>query len=80
MVRPAAIQPVHGERSRAIPTRVGYALFGWLFPVVKLAFPKYVTTTERVGRAMIHLAKYGGAKRVLESADIDALGKASAPG
>jgi hypothetical protein len=29
---------------------------------------------------MIHLAKYGGAKRLLESADIDALGKASAPG
>ena len=25
MVRPAAIQPLHGERSRATPTRIGYA-------------------------------------------------------
>ena len=75
MVRPAAIQPVHGERSRATITRIGYALFGWMFPLVKLMFPRYVTTTERVGRAMLYLAKYGGRKRVLESADIDELGR-----
>jgi uncharacterized protein YbjT (DUF2867 family) len=78
MVRPAAIQPVHGERSRATITRVGYAAFGWLFPVIKLVAPRHVTTTERVGRAMLRLAKYGGPKRVLESADIDALGRLSA--
>lgn len=78
MVRPAAIQPQHGERSRATPTRIGYALFGWLFPVVKLLFPTYVTTTERVGRAMLRLAKHGGPKRILESADIDELGRESA--
>jgi uncharacterized protein YbjT (DUF2867 family) len=77
MVRPAAVQPLHGERSRATPTRVGYTLFGWLFPVVKFLFPKYVTTTERIGRAMLYLAKHGGPKRVLESVDIDALGRAA---
>ncbi len=77
MVRPAAIQPVHGERSRATITRVGYATLGWMFPVIKLMFPRYVTTTERVGRAMLRLAKHGGTKRVLESVDIDALGRAS---
>jgi uncharacterized protein YbjT (DUF2867 family) len=75
MVRPAAIQPQHGVKSRATPTRIAYATLGWLFPVMKLLFPKYVTTTERLGRAMVHLAKHGGPKRVLESLDIDELGR-----
>jgi uncharacterized protein YbjT (DUF2867 family) len=74
-VRPAAIQPTHGETSRATPTRVAYAALGWLFPVVKTMFPKYVTTTERLARAMLHMAKHGAPKRVLESADIDELGR-----
>ena len=74
-VRPAAIQPVHGETSRATPTRIAYATLGWLFPVVKAVFPKYVTTTERLGRAMLVLAKHGSPKRVLESSDIDELGR-----
>ena len=75
VVRPAAVRPVHGERSRATTTRVGYALFGWLVPVVGFVFPKYITTTERLARAMLHLARHGGPKRVLESADLDELGR-----
>jgi len=75
VVRPAAIQPVHGETSRATVTRVAYAALGWLFPLVRAAFPRYVTTTERLGRAMLHVAKHGAPKRILESADIDALGR-----
>jgi uncharacterized protein YbjT (DUF2867 family) len=74
-VRPAAIQPMHGETSRATPTRVAYAALGWMFPLVKAVFPKYVTTTERLGRAMLVLAKHGASKRVLESRDIDELGR-----
>ena len=75
MVRPAAVLPRHGERSRATITRIGYALFGWLFPLIKLLFPKYVTTTERLARAMLRLAKHGGPKRILESVDLDELGR-----
>jgi uncharacterized protein YbjT (DUF2867 family) len=77
VVRPAAVQPQHGIRSRATNTRVGYALFGWLLPVAKALFPKYVTTTDRLARAMLYLAKHGGPKRVLESIDIDELGRAA---
>jgi hypothetical protein len=33
--------------------------------------PRYVTTTERVGRAMLNVARKGFAKAVLENADID---------
>jgi uncharacterized protein YbjT (DUF2867 family) len=75
MVRPAAVRPVHGERSRATTTRVGYALFGWLVPVASFLFPKYVTTTERLARAMLHLVRHGAPTRVLESTDIDQLGR-----
>lgn len=75
VVRPAAIQPVHGETSRATVTRVAYATLGWMFPLIKAALPKYVTTTERLGRAMLHLAKHGAPKRILESVDIDELGR-----
>ena len=38
------------------------------------AFPDYVTTTERLGRAMIQVARHGAPKHVLENRDINALG------
>jgi len=75
VVRPAAVRPQHGVSSRATNTRVAYALFGWLLPLAKAIAPSYVTTTDRLGRAMVRLAKQGTNKRVLESADIDELGK-----
>jgi hypothetical protein len=37
------------------------------------AFPKYVTTTEQVGRAMIKVARQGATKSVLENSDINAV-------
>jgi len=35
--------------------------------------PKYVTTTERLGLAMIEVARRGAPKRILESEDINSL-------
>jgi hypothetical protein len=35
--------------------------------------PKYVTTTERMGKGMLLVAKTGSAKHVLENADINAI-------
>jgi uncharacterized protein YbjT (DUF2867 family) len=74
MFRPAFIQPMHGIRSRTAMYRIFYAIVRPLFPVLRL-FPRYVTTTERIGRAMIEAAKHGAPKRVLESADINGLGR-----
>jgi hypothetical protein len=42
-------------------------------PWLRKRFPRYVTTTEQLGRAMIAVAKYGAPKSVLESADINEL-------
>jgi putative NADH-flavin reductase len=35
-----------------------------------LGFPRYVTTTEQVGRAMIKVAERGAPNRILENIDI----------
>ncbi len=75
MFRPAAIQPLHGIKSKTRLYRVVYAAAGPLFWVLRGVAPKYVTTTERVGRAMLRVAKQGAAKDVLENHEIDALGR-----
>jgi uncharacterized protein YbjT (DUF2867 family) len=73
MFRPGVIQPMHGERSKTRLYRVMYVMTGWVIPVLIRVFPKYVTTTERMGRAMIEVAKHGAPKKVLETRDINDL-------
>ena len=75
LFRPAFIQPRDGITSKTRAYRVLYALFGPLFPALRALFPKYVTTTEEVGRAMLEVAKHGAPKPVLENQDIGALGR-----
>lgn len=67
MFRPAFIQPAHGERSRTPLYRRLYAATGWMYPVLKRALPRHVTTTEQVGRAMLRVARQGAPDRVLEN-------------
>ncbi len=69
--RPAVIQPLHGIRSRTASYRIGYAIMSPLMPLLRRMLPKYITTTERLGRAMIAVAKRGAEKKVLESRDIN---------
>jgi uncharacterized protein YbjT (DUF2867 family) len=71
--RPAAIQPLHGIRSKTTWINAAYAILGPLYPVWKRLVPNYVTTTEQVGRAMIAVARRGAPKHVLENADINQL-------
>jgi uncharacterized protein YbjT (DUF2867 family) len=74
MFRPAFIQPGPGILSKTRSYRILYAVFGPLFPLLRALFPQFVTTTEEVGRAMLEVAKHGAPKRVIENADIIALG------
>jgi len=71
MFRPGYIQPLHGIRTKTRWYGVIYAMMGPLYPVWKLLFPKYVTTTECLGRAMLNVAKRGAPKSVLENQDIN---------
>lgn len=74
MFRPAFIQPGPGIVSKTRSYRILYAVFGPLIPLLRELFPRFVTTTEEVGRAMLEVAKHGAPKRVIENADIIALG------
>jgi uncharacterized protein YbjT (DUF2867 family) len=75
MFRPGWIQPAHGERSRTRWYRVAYALAGWLYPVLRRVAPRQVTTTDRLGRAMLAVVRLqGSGPHVLRSAEINRLG------
>jgi uncharacterized protein YbjT (DUF2867 family) len=71
MFRPGVIIPLHGIQSKTGFYRAFYTLFGPLLPFLNGRFPKYVTSTEQIGRAMLNVAKEGGPKQVLETSDIN---------
>lgn len=73
MFRPGFIQPLHGIRSKTRAYRVFYVLAGPLLPLFRRLFPRHITTTEALGRAMLAAAKGRVAKRVLEMPDITAM-------
>jgi uncharacterized protein YbjT (DUF2867 family) len=73
MFRPAGIQPLHGIRSKTAWYQAVYVLAAPLLTLLNRIAPKYVTTTEQVGRAMIKVARDGFPKPVLESEDISRL-------
>jgi uncharacterized protein YbjT (DUF2867 family) len=70
MFRPGAIVPLHGIKSKTAVYRIAYAVLTPLLPLLLRVSPKYVTTTEQVGRAMLRVVKSGYPKQVLEAIDI----------
>jgi uncharacterized protein YbjT (DUF2867 family) len=73
MFRPAAIQPLHGVRSKTAWVHATYVVTAPLWALLNRIAPAYATTTEKVGRAMIKVAREGYKKPVLESEDINAV-------
>jgi uncharacterized protein YbjT (DUF2867 family) len=73
MFRPGFIQPLHGARSSTRLYRVVYRVIAPLAPLIRRLWPGQVITTEQLGLAMLHVARQGAPKRVLERADIVAL-------
>ena len=71
MFRPAAIKPLHGVRSKTAWHQALHVVMGPLLTLLHPIAPKYFTTTEQVGRAMIKVARHGPPKSVLESEDIN---------
>jgi uncharacterized protein YbjT (DUF2867 family) len=80
MFRPGAILAMHGIRPRSRFYRAAYVVAAPILPVMKALFPRYVITTEQVGRAMLAAARGGADKSLLENRDIGALAaRAAAP-
>jgi hypothetical protein len=74
MFRLGALRAMHGEVSKTRWTRISYAIFRPLLPLIHKVAPGAVITTEELGRAMIRVAQHGAPKRVLENRDLRALG------
>jgi uncharacterized protein YbjT (DUF2867 family) len=70
--RPGYIQPMYGVRSKIGWYNGAYAALSWAYPLLRRVAAKYVTSSDEVGRAMVHVAAEGYAKRVLETLDIHA--------
>ena len=73
MFRPGYIQPLHGIRTKTKWYGALYAVMGPLYPIWKRLLPKYVTTTECVGCAMLNVVRHGAPKHLIENQDINGL-------
>ena len=75
--RPGVIRALHGIRSR---TRLYNALYPLIWPVMqvmRLVAPSHITTTERIGRAMLHCARDGYPSKILYAKDMNAASRPS---
>src|SRR5258708_35134305 len=70
MFRPAGIQPLHGVRSKTAWVQAIYVVTSAVLSLLNRTSPKFMTTTEQVGRATIKVARDGFPRPVLESEDI----------
>lgn len=71
MFRPGYIQPMHGITSKTRLYAVIYRVVAPLYPLLRRLFPRFVTTNESIGQAMIAVAENGFPKQVLENTDIN---------
>jgi uncharacterized protein YbjT (DUF2867 family) len=71
MFRPGLIRPLHGIRSKTRLYRIGYTVMWPMFPLLGLL--GLLTTTERVGRAMLRVAREGAPRPILANRDINQL-------
>jgi uncharacterized protein YbjT (DUF2867 family) len=75
MLRPGGIQPVAGERSPHPAMRHVYRFAGPLMGLAVRGMPGFMTTTTRIGRAMLQLAREPHPPAVVEAAEINRLGE-----
>jgi uncharacterized protein YbjT (DUF2867 family) len=71
LFRPGGIQPLHGVRPKVGWIRTLYALTAPLLSLAVRYAPGAMTTSERLGLAMINATARGGPSRVFESRDIN---------
>jgi len=72
MLRPGAIIPMHGVRSKTTQYRLLYNVIKPLNPFLKRM--KSVITSEQLGKLIVHLGKIGTTKEVLEKEKLKEMG------
>jgi len=73
MFRPGYVQPRQGIKSKTRIYQTVYTLFGGLYPLLEKVLPNQVTTTEKLGRAMINVALRGRSQSIVATPDINSL-------
>ena len=73
MFRPGAVMPLHGIRSATRWYNAMYLGLRPLYPILRRVAPTMITTTERLGRAMLAVVRRGYSGPILEMADINRL-------
>ena len=77
MLRPGGIQPAHGERSPHRALRALYAVGAPLMGLGVTLAPSLMTSTARLGRAMLAIARMPEPPLIVENTEINRLGQAS---
>ena len=74
MFRPGAVIPLRGIRSRTAWYNAVYTFIRPLAaPLIRLS-PAHVTTSDRLARAMLAVARHGFSSPIVESSDINTIG------
>jgi hypothetical protein len=71
MFRPGAIVPLYGVKSKTKFVQALYTVTKPVLPLLYALFPKYVTTTEQIGRVMLAVVRQGASQPILETSDIN---------
>lgn len=72
MFRPGYIQPRRGIRSKTRLYRIFYAVLWPLYPVLSRVMPGMVTSSDRIGRAMLEAVR-NGAPAIVNTREINRL-------
>jgi uncharacterized protein YbjT (DUF2867 family) len=68
--RPGFIRPAYGATSKTRLYRLVYAVIAPLMPLLERLAPRYVTTSDRLARAMLRAARQGFPNRIVEGLDL----------
>jgi uncharacterized protein YbjT (DUF2867 family) len=68
--RPGIIQPRYGARSKVRWYNTAYTVLGPLLSLIERVAPARVTSTDRLGRAMLRAARTGFPNRVVANAEL----------
>lgn len=73
MFRPGYIQPMKGVKSKTAWYNALYVVFKPLYPITNALFPNSVTTTVKIGSAMINCVLLQPEKHILNAVDINSM-------
>jgi hypothetical protein len=69
--RPGYLHPIEGMKH----THKYYKYIDWMYPILRLAFSKFISTLDELAHAMLSVSMNGYSKKIIEVKDIQLLTK-----